>query len=996
MKRLALIPLLGWLLPALASAQSDVAPPGEVRLSLARFEALMAAAERRTGPVPTWGRGSVRVALPAAPAGVARVEIEAEVRLVGDGVGDVPLLPAEVALEEVRVGGVAATLVARGGAHTVLVEPSLRVFPVYLRYVAPVRTAADGGSFALLPLPPLPGAALNVEGGTPDAGLDVWPGSDVMRQGGALQAVLPATAAAVLRWGAEVGVSRVRRADYSLVVREDIDAADVQATFDVWLAAPQAQVRLVPRAAALMDLRENKDGLPAEVVGDWHVATLRGVGRHTVQAAFRLPVDRSQGQPQALLALTGAPIAQVAAEVPGKRDVRFEPSVPLDQRVTGSDASARTRVVGFLPPFDQVVIRWTEARPSEERLVRVNTDTYQLVTLQEGVMRSKVTVRYQVIRGKTKELAIQLPKEGVLYKVTGEGIEDWRTFAETGDEPRQVRVTLGREIEGDYTLQLELETVTPKEEGARLDIPIVRPLDVFRQTGVVALFDGDKVGFAPAEQTQYTKVGEDALPVDIRQSLTERVSQAFKHIGEPGPVTSKVAAAKTREVRFDARVNALYHVKEGALVGYASILIDLKSGRQDVVQLSFPKGVNVLDVTAPSLNKHEAATVQGVGPERKGYEIRFTRALEGAIQIDVEFEQLLAKELGKFALPDVRVHGAEVEEGSFGVVADPGIEVQPGEAGDLRQVPVSELPKAVRLRSPREVLLGYRYARAPWSLNVDVKRHRTVETLKAVVQAAWLTSAVLPDGHLVTRALYQVRNDDRQFLRLAMPAGHKVWTVVAAGEKVKAVADDKGALAIPLPKDRTLLVEVVYEVPTDKFRAYGSVTLTAPHADLVVTGLQWLVTTPQSFALFGIDTELTESRLGVFSPPDGSAGRAALPIDTSGAGPMRESLFTRAVLDPTEATPTIAFHLVATPAPWVGWLVWLGGLLLLVPVARRVAGRRPLRRGGVLLLAAGLLLLVAKMAVWDLHVAEGALAALVLFGVALGTAIVQRRRGARA
>ena len=78
-------------------------------------------------------------------------------------------------------------------------------------------------------------------------------------------------------------------------------------------------------------------------------------------------------------------------------------------------------------------------------------------------------------------------------------------------------------------------------------------------------------------------------------------------------------------------------------------------------------------------------------------------------------------------------------------------------------------------------MLGYTYARAPWTLAMDIRRHKTVETLKTVVSHLWLETTVLEDGHLVTHATFDVANGDQQFVRLTLPEGHKVWTVAADG-----------------------------------------------------------------------------------------------------------------------------------------------------------------------------------------------------------------------
>ena len=71
---------------------------------------------------------------------------------------------------------------------------------------------------------------------------------------------------------------------------------------------------------------------------------------------------------------------------------------------------------------------------------------------------------------------------------------------------------------------------------------------------------------------------------------------------------------------------------------------------------------------------------------------------------------------------------------------------------------------------------------------------------------------------------------------------------------MKANQDD-GALTIPLPKGQTITVSVVYEVRAEQLGFFGRRTLIAPKADLRVGDVQWLVRTPNEFAVFGVAAE---------------------------------------------------------------------------------------------------------------------------------------------
>ncbi len=955
MLRTSLVTLL-LTLSALASA--DV--PDQVRLSLERYESLLRAS-RAGGAEVGLGRAEVRVQLGGSSGEPTTVDVELDVRRLGkDAVAELPLLPSDVAIESATLDGNTVALVTRGGVLMLRLPDGTESGRLRLRYLL-AAGPGDRPPSSIIPLPRIPGAKLTLSPAS-DVG-EVWPMGTLKREGDTLTGQIPATSAVYVRSAADRADHRVRRVGYSIEVNAKGDGATIEVEAEAVLTAPAAFVRVGPEAFALIEVKEGNAALVTRVRDGWHEAELKGAGRHVVTAVLRAAVDRSQGQPSLPLALDRVPITKVTAAIPGKRTITFEPPVPLEHTTKGDAATAVTTASAHLPPANQVTVRWTETQEAPELEVRTSTDTYQLVTLDEGVVRSKVRVETQILRGKLKELTLEIPEDAVVYKVAGDGIEDWRTFAKSGEEPRRLRIVLGKEREGEFRLDVELESVVSRTEGADLPVPLVRPLRAFRETGVIALFDGDKVGFSTIEATDYAKVGQDALPGELRQLTKTPLSQAFKHIGAPKPLLAKVATAKTREVRFDARTMTLYQVKEGALVANASVQVEVKSGRRDRLVLTFPKGVAVLELTAPSMAKKEEIKLKDGNDTRTGLEVTFAQALEGTIQIDLELEMLLPKTLGSVTLPDVLVEGAEVQEGSFGITAETGIEVRPGHATDLRRIDAKELPNAVKLRSPREILLGYQYAHVPWALALDVKSHETVETVKAVVTQAWLETLLFEDGHMVFRAVMSVKNEDRQFLRLGMPEGAKVWSVSANGAAIKAVADEKGAVAVPLAKGATVLVEVVYEVAGEPVGLFANRALMAPRPDALVTDWQWLVRVPKGFHVHGLDTKLAAQERHLYRAPPTPAPESPFGALLARADETTDLLFTLAVGAPEDAAIEVGLKLLKRPSEGTGAWLWWAGVLLLVFVVFRRAARHTLGVSGGIMLFLGLGSVVAKLLV---------------------------------
>ncbi len=403
------------------------------------------------------------------------------------------------------------------------------------------------------------------------------------------------------------------------------------------------------------------------------------------------------------------------------------------------------------------------------------------------------------------------------------------------------------------------------------------------------------------------------------------------------------------------------------------MLVEVKSGRTDKILVLLPKGEKEPRITAPSLNKKEKLEGWSEVEGRDAYEVRFTQALEGAVQIDVEFERILAKDNDRLELPDIRIHGADVDSGNFGVARETGMEVQADENEDLRKLQPSELPKSIRLRSDLEVVLGYQYARAPWGLGLTIKRHRTVETLDAVANHVWLETNVLESGHVVSRATYEVANDAHDYVRLHLPEKAKVLGVEVDGKKVKAVQDEKGDIAIQLPAATTSRVQVVYETRRDKLGVLGSVALVAPKSDLRTRDVQWLVRMPWEAEVYSFDSEMTSGYRGQWTGPAGD-GELALPQQ----GNMRELLFTRAVDDAGAPPLKVDLSFAQRPGEASGWAVFALALLLLALVTRRRAKQGSLDRNGWLMLAGGVLLLLLKALGWRLDGEDALLAIVVL------------------
>ena len=731
-----------------------------------------------------------------------------------------------------------------------------------MSYPVRLSQSLSGELSGLLPLPPVPSAQLKViaKGQArfiPDLTQMHRDGDQKVNLKGALAILIPTSESGVLLQSQDLEVS----------LSHSGDGADVVVTQKSLLRGGtlQAWVPISPASNALLSAEVDGKAAITDVRSGWHMAWLDGIGEHTVKAQVRVKVDRSSGQPRLTLSPQSAPRSKLKVILPGEREVSTEPSVPLmtktlvrlpldsdKNKVSELKESEKgTLIHADLPPLAKLTLRWTEKRAlPEEESPEFLSETYQLFSLQEGLLKGQAQLEFDIIKGELKSLDIEVPKEVVLYHLSGAGVESWITLAKNEEDidPNQVntthkivRVSFGEPRKGKGVLSLKWQRVLSNNES--LKIPLIRPLYAFQESGVIALYDGDRVGFTPAKvglsekgDERLIPVGQESIPKRIlRLKSGDKVSQAFRHVQRPSTVETSTTTERARELRFDAQLDTLYSLRDGAVRAQAQLLLNLKSGRLESLILSVPKTCSEPQVSGPSINRIEPFKTEG-DQNYKRYQIKFTRRLEGAITLNIDLEQLLASDSVNLDLPRLIIEGAELTQGYIGLSAEAGLELSPQMMNELRRVSINELPRSISLRAASELLYGYRFSR-DWSLSAGLKRHKIIETLNAEARTLHLRSYLLDSGQRVDLVKYEVTNRDRRNFKVALPTNSTIQEVLVNQRMVKARAEGK-YISIPIPKEQISNIFIRYEVKRDAEHLHHY-ELTAPSSDLRTRGITW-------------------------------------------------------------------------------------------------------------------------------------------------------------
>jgi hypothetical protein len=155
-------------------------------------------------------------------------------------------------------------------------------------------------------------------------------------------------------------------------------------------------------------------------------------------------------------------------------------------------------------------------------------------------------------------------------------------------------------------------------------------------------------------------------------------------------------------------------------------------------------------------------------------------------------------------------------------------------------------------------VLAFKYLQHPFAADLTVVWHKTQPVLPAAIDTASYVVQVTDDGDCVTRAIYAVRNNRKQFLELKLPGGEKtaLWSSFVGDKPVKPSKANNGAILLPLEKSsyagaelNSFNVEVIYYSSLGAaLHPLGGIYLALPEVDLPISRSMLTVFAPGRFA----------------------------------------------------------------------------------------------------------------------------------------------------
>ncbi len=850
--------------PSLAKGETT---DGNVQIPLEAYNELMdGAREGEIPPAPapapfSLGQSSV-LAKVSGDKGRAVADVSAEliVEVFAEEWVLVPLLSAGTALEYATVDSKPMQLVSSpAGLCWSTNKPG--VYKIGLSYSVDASPSESGMALAL----PIPAAASTTfSASLPGNGYDVAvipaAGVEAVAAQGTtnVEATVPQSAGIHLSWRfpSEQGHA-VSRAAYRGRLKGQAVVWEGEIGVELF-SDETVHLQLLPASVTLSDVAV--DGRPGTILADdsGFQTLVKGRGRHTIKLGFEVPVAEADGLPGMDLQFPRIPVSSFELTLPGKKEVSVTPSAGVTHRTAGPHTVATAHV----PLTDKVRLSWSEAVPeaSEEEL-RAKADVYHTVHAEEGVLYGRAMLVYQVTRGETNQLHVEVPSGAVVNDVRSDsgGVAEWTTTAAAAGRPYRLNVFLDRQVDGEFVFDVlyEKKLATGDQATEEVTVPVVRAIDVNRQRGMVALLASKELTLKPVAEEEITRVGENQLPAFVREAVEMTIAHTYKYVEASPTLTVQPAIPERREGKFDAQVDTLISLSDVTMNGAASVDVNVKSGGIMELALGLPAGVNVLSLSGPSLRTYKVID----GADEQVIDVQFTQEMEGQFRLEVAYEYIMGAGETDVTVPSLTVQGVEVEQGRIGVEALSAVEVQASQTDQLSSLDPAELPQQLILRTTNPILLAYKYVRtdAPFSLGLSITRHREIDVQEATIDTAEYRTLYTRDGLAVTTAHYTVRNCRKQFLKVELPRDSEVWSVFVDGKAEKpALIGDAGEDADVRNAREVLIkiinsstgfpVEIIYATEVSDIGALGRLRGRLPRPDMVVTHTIWDVFLPADVA----------------------------------------------------------------------------------------------------------------------------------------------------
>jgi hypothetical protein len=330
----------------------------------------------------------------------------------------------------------------------------------------------------------------------------------------------------------------------------------------------------------------------------------------------------------------------------------------------------------------------------------------------------------------------------------------------------------------------------------------------------------------------------------------------------------------SQPLRFRGSVSQLVGLGEDATQVNAEVQVEVMQGLANEVRVQLPEHLTVNQVSGAMVADWDVANneLKVVFIEPVQTTARFT--LSGELRIP---------RAGRLDIPLLRLPNAERETGGVGIEVLGAGEIKERQANGLEEAEAGDLGQLIANRqSPSLIAFRFQSAdgKSTRTLSLDVARYTPQAVLTANIEEAEYKTLIAADGKMLVQSRFAVRNNQRNFLKLTLPATAVLWSASVAGRPIRPGRAPDGSLLLPLEKTRSgeeapaFVVEVSYLDRAAAWADRGHARVSLVAVDLPISKSQLLVHHPPLFRVTPATGLSGSFRVASYAEPESPALRS--------------------------------------------------------------------------------------------------------------------------
>lgn len=458
--------------------------------------------------------------------------------------------------------------------------------------------------------------------------------------------------------------------------------------------------------------------------------------------------------------------------------VNVQPQVATDAAAPMPANAKETLVEAHVGIAAEISLDWTPKAEGAAGLAALATvQTRQDVAVEEGVVRSRIALSYEITRSELSQLKLELPKAHKVVNVFDANVQKWEVADKEGDEATQVvTAQLFQPAKGQQALSVELELVDQELVKNGVKVPSIKAVEAARQFGIVAVRVTPSLRAEATSRSGLSQLDANELPPEL---AGQPWAFAYRYSALPYVLT---LALETVEPSIKAtEFVEMYLEPRQFTIDYLASLVIERTGIFNI-DVDIPEGYEVRSVTGRTYADVQPAVIDSFHVDAKKptkLTINFGRKALGKVAFVVQLVKRLddaklitpgGKAAEKIPLPRLAHKALERAEGHAVIYAPDALQVSAKEVTALRSVAPSEaLATALSVRDGRMATtretLAFAFFRETPSINLDLERRKPQVTVRQTL-TAMIESGVV---NYTATFHYDIQYSSVKSLRLDVP-----------------------------------------------------------------------------------------------------------------------------------------------------------------------------------------------------------------------------------